>query len=405
MRRPLLIAGVLSASFASSAFNPCLSARAEKPRAADAVASLLDAIFAPRPHSHGPSCGCALPASPPAEPTCEATPLCLVEPTCGAEPDCGIEPSRGLETLGHGDLLHHDAFAPSPRLQHAPVRMRLQSHPPTMIDRSFAPAPRLPQAPTLLKTDGSSRAASEPAEASKAMPGESDDSAHPPEPIVEPMPARPAPKPVDAIPVEATPMPAAPMPKTPPRRPKPTRPAASPAPAVESIEPAPQPMPVPQAKPMPQPIPEPAAESNPEPIPMPMAATEEEGPAPTAEPLTAPSPAKPAPAPAKMPSPKPLAPEPEPLPNFDHTDPFADPPAASSASPRTSTPALTPLPRAVQPQIDPETIEIPRFGEDDFSPVGTGVRPTSGVMFRGTAVRPALRIVPLDAPSRPRSAN
>lgn len=101
-----------------------------------------------------------------------------------------------------------------------------------------------------------------------------------------------------------------------------------------------------------------------------------------------PPPAKLTPEPLRMPSP------PRPLSNalpYDPTDPFADPPAPEAPA----FPA-TPTTEDRAPARFPSEPEIPRFGEEEFAPVGTGVsvQPASGVMERSSAVRPALRIVP-----------
>jgi hypothetical protein len=86
---------------------------------------------------------------------------------------------------------------------------------------------------------------------------------------------------------------------------------------------------------------------------------------------------------------------------YDPTDPFADPPTSE-----VPTIPATPTSQDRAPAHSPAPPEIPRFGEEEFSPVGTGVvvQPTSGVASRTSAVRPALRIVPVHdlPPSRAR---
>jgi hypothetical protein len=118
-------------------------------------------------------------------------------------------------------------------------------------------------------------------------------------------------------------------------------------------------------------------------------------PTPTTEPLlTVPAPATPSAA-KLTPEPRRLAP-PRPLSNslpYDPTDPFADPPASDAPAPR-----ATPTTQDRSPERLPTGPEIPRFGAEEFSPVGTGVivQPTSGVASDRPAVRPAIRIVPVN---------
>lgn len=401
MRRPVLFAAALSAAFASPAgLVPVRTLRAEKPRVADAVASFLDSLTGSPSRSHGPSCGCGSYVPQP-EPTCEAAPFCGVEPTCGVDAEFVREPVCGIDsTGGPAAAFGADAFVPRVHTQHVPVRMRIQSHPPGGVDRSFAPAHRLPPAPKLpsVEREPASPATPHPAlvhpiPAPEPMP-EPPVASMPlpvPEPMPEPMPQAvpmPDPEPMpepEPLPVhDPEPMPkndpvqAAPLPR--PKKPKPK----APAPAIEEPE-----APAPEESTLPTPdAPKPKAESA--------------IPTPTVEPLPtspsaelAPSTFEPAPTATKLtPEPRRQAPS-RPLSNslpYDPTDPFADPPA-----PEAPTAPATPTSGKQAPAKHPEEFEIPRFGEEEFAPVGTGVvvQPTSGVETRTPAVRPALRIVPV----------
>ncbi|HEV7281864.1 MAG TPA: hypothetical protein VGN57_16810 [Pirellulaceae bacterium] len=431
MRRSLFLAGAVSAALAS----PCTwglltQLHAEKPRVADAVASFLDSLASSPSRGHGPTCGCGA-YMPQPEPTCEAEPFCGLEPTCAAEPTCGVEPLCGAEPFCGVEVggsappaFGSDAFAPRGRERHNAIRMRIQSHPPMNVDRTFAPVNRLPPAPTIPSVERD--ATPSPARPHRALspfvrepePPREPPVASTPLPVPEPMP-EPVnePMPVRTSDLEPTPehMPIPVRSSEPEPMPEPMRerePAPEPARA-----PLPEPMPIPkndpvQAAPLPRPMPkaetpspaieEPAAPAEEEAVPTEASLPEEAAPlpTPTVEPLPiapsdfAPPAAKLTPEPRRMP-PRPLS---DSLP-YDPTDPFADPPATKAPAPR-----ATPTTEDRTPPKWPSGPGIPRFGGEEFAPVGTGVvvQPASGVAGRASAVRPALRIVPVnDLPLSP----
>lgn len=433
MRRPLLLAVAFSTAMASPAGLGSLQPlRAEKPRAADAIASFLGSLTGSSSRPQGPTCGCGG-YIPQPEPTCEAEPLCGVEPTCGVdalyvqEPFCGAEAGLGGDADFGADASHSRW-----RMQHAPVRMRIQSHPPANVDRSFGPAHRFPPAPRLPSVEPEPKSSpvrpepaslppssmSSPSKPASSIPPSSASSAsassasmpappvtslplHPQEPMPTPKSepiAMPAPEPMpepESLPEETPPpsLPIDPVQAAPLPRPKvPT--TEPPVPRVEEFrEGSPEPAPLPMEE-EPMPLEEPSIPSQiVEPLPIAPAQV------PAAEPAKSERPAaKLTPEPRRQTTESPRETPPRPLSNslpYDPTDPFADPPA-EEAAPSRSAPTSDRTPSRY-----PAGPEIPRFGEEEFQPVGTGVlvQPTSGVVSRTPAVRPALRIVPANDPS------